>query len=90
MRHIKFSHVRKSKFLSDSDSEPVFFPMIPSKKCSQERGSTWTCGKDELRVQHPVERISFGGKECRAVTSLRLHTTKQLQEASESEFIVYF
>ena len=24
-RYIKFSHVRKSKFLSDSDSEPVFF-----------------------------------------------------------------
>ena len=58
------------------------------KKAAKEEEVPGLCRENELRVQHPsgANRYPSTVEDCRAVTSLRLHTTKQYQGAV-SEFI---
>ena len=86
-RYIKFSHVRKSKFLSDSDSEPVFFCYDSFVKMESGKRKYLELWKRRTPCSTPHGASILRRAEFRAVTSLRLHTTKQFQEGAECEFV---
>ena len=80
----------KSKFLSDSDSEPVFcffFCYDSFVKMESGKRKYLELWKRRTPCSTPHGASILRRKEFRAVTSLRLHTTKQFQEGAESEFV---